>query len=302
MLQGKAGIVTGAGGGIGEAIARILAGYGASVVVNDLGASLGGSPTGLRPAETVAESIRTGGGRAIADCGSVTSAADVQGMVARCQSEFGRLDFVVHNAGILRDAIFHKMTEDDWDAVIGVHLKGAFLTSRAAAEVFRAQGHGAIVHMTSTSGLCGNVGQANYSAAKLGIVALTRSIALDMRRFGVRANAIAPFAWTRMTDSIPVSEDPKQQARLAALQRCRPEHVAEVVAWLVSDTAADVSGQVFAVRGAEVTLFGLPKPVRTAHHQGGWTAPALAAAWPSLARDATALATSAEVFCSEPLA
>ena len=301
MLQGKAGIVTGAGGGIGEAIAKVLAGYGASVVVNDLGAALDGSSTGQRPAETVAEAIRATGGSAIADCGSVTSSADVQAMVERCRGEFGRLDFLVHNAGILRDAIFHKMTEADWDAVIAVHLKGAFLTSRAVAEVFRAQGHGAIVHMTSTSGLVGNVGQANYAAAKLGIVALTRSIALDMRRFGVRANAIAPFAWTRMTSSIPASDDPVQQARLQNLQRCKPEHVAEVTAWLVSEAARDVNGQVFAVRGAEVTLFELPRPVRTVHRHGGWTAAALADAWPALARDATGLATSAEVFSGDVL-
>jgi len=301
FLAGKAGVVTGAGGGIGAAIATILAEYGASVVVNDLGARLDGSRLAASPADAVVDGIVTRGGRAVADGGSVTVRADVEAMVARCVAEFGRLDFVVHNAGILRDVIFHKMTEDDFDAVIAVHLKGAFLVSQAAAAIFRRQEFGAMVHMTSTSGLCGNVGQANYAAAKLGIVGLVRSIALDMRRFNVRANAVAPFAWTRMTESIPQTDDPRQQARIRALQACRPEYVAELVAWLVSDGAKEVNGQTFAVRGAELTLFDLPRPLRTLYRQHGWTAHTLDQAWASLRCDAVPLRTSAEVFAADPM-
>ncbi len=296
MLTGKAGIVTGAGGGIGAAIAKTLARYGASVVVNDVGAQLDGTSLGKSPAEEVAAAIRQSGGRAVADTGSVTRAEDVHTLVDHCVYEFGRLDFAIHNAGILRDKMFHKMTESDWDDVVSVHLKGAFLLSRACADVFKPQGRGALVHMTSTSGLIGNLGQANYASAKLGIVALTRSIAMDMQRFGVRCNAVAPFAWTRMTASIPASDDPVQRARIEKLKQCRPEHVAEAVAWLVSDAAQEVNGQVLSVRGDELALFSLPRPQHRFVREGGWSASDLAQAWLEMRNDAVKLQTSAEVM------
>ena len=285
-LSGKVIIVTGAGAGIGAATARYLAAEGAAVVVNDLAG-----------ADAVVAEICGAGGRAIANADSVASWEGARRMVAAGLAAWGRLDGVVNNAGIVRDGMFHKMSEDDWDAVIGVHLKGTFCLCRAAAEPFRAQGSGAFVNMTSTSGLIGNLGQANYAAAKLGIVALTRAIALDMQRFGVRANAIAPFAWTAMTATIPQSDDPKQQARIARLQQLRPEHIAPMVAFLLGDGAAAINGQVFAVRGDEISLFALPLPVRTLRRAGGWTVAALAAELPEALRpDLVPLRVTADVF------
>ncbi|MCB2088898.1 MAG: SDR family NAD(P)-dependent oxidoreductase, partial [Sphingomonadaceae bacterium] len=204
MMEGKVALVTGAGRGVGRGIALEFAKAGASVVVNDLGVALSGDDEGDgSPAEQVAEEIKAKGGKAIANHDSVAEWDGGQAMVRAAIDTFGRLDAVVNNAGNLRDVLFHKMTEEDFDAVLGVHLKGSFNVSRAAAPHFKQQASGAYVHMASTSGLIGNLGQANYMSAKLGIVALSKSIALDMQRFNVRSNAVAPFAWTRMVSSIP---------------------------------------------------------------------------------------------------
>ncbi len=299
-LGGRAGIVTGAGRGIGRALALALAAEGAAVVVNDAGVAVDGAATGERPADAVAAEIRRAGGRAAASYESVTSWDGARAMVAQARDELGRLDFVVNNAGIVRDAIFHKMTERDFDDVVAVHLKGTFNVSRAAAEPFRAQGSGAIVNITSTSGLIGNRGQANYAAAKLGVVALTRAIALDMRRFGVRANAVAPFAWTRITETIPAGGSPEERARVESLKRLHPEQVAPLVAWLVSDAARDVTGQVFAVRGAEIVLFSHPRPIRTIHREGGWTPASVGEAVAALSTSFTPLEVTADVFPDPP--
>jgi len=293
MLKGKVGIITGAGGGIGRAIALEVSRLGAAVVVNDIGAALDGSTAGARPADAVAKAIEAAGGRALADHGSVTDFTACEAMVGRAIATFGRLDFVVHNAGILRDRVFHKLSPDDFDAVMAVHVGGGFRICRAAAPHFRARGSGAFVLMTSTSGLIGNIGQSAYATAKLGLVALTRGIALDMARFGVRANAIAPFAWTRMTASIPGAED---DPRLANLRRCTPEQIAPVVAWLASDQAADVSGQIFVVRGGELGLFDPPRPGRAAIHPGGWTADNIAQAMAALRPGMQKLTTTGEVY------
>lgn len=293
MLQGKVGIITGAGGGIGRAMAEELAALGAAIVVNDIGAALDGGTTATRPADEVVEAIREAGGRAIADHGSVTDYSACEAMVQRALETFGQLDFVVHNAGILRDRMFHKLAVEDFDAVQAVHVGGGFRICRAAAPHFRQQGSGAFVMMTSTSGLIGNVGQSAYATAKLGLVALTRSIALDMRRFGVRANAIAPFAWTRMTASIPgAEEDP----RLANLRRCKPAQIAPVVAWLASDEASQVNGQIFIVRGGELGLFDPPKPGRAAIHPGGWSSDNIGTAMAALKPSMTVLQTTGEIY------
>jgi NAD(P)-dependent dehydrogenase (short-subunit alcohol dehydrogenase family) len=188
MVQDKVVVVTGAGNGIGRDIALAMARQGAKVVVNDIGASLGGDATGLNPGQQVVEEIRAFGGQAVANADSVSEPASAQRIIEAAVEAFGRIDCVVNNAGILRDRIFHKMSVEDWDAVLKVHLYGAYYTSKAAALHFKEQGSGSLVHMTSASGLVGNMGQANYSAAKLGITALSKSIALDMQRFNVRSN------------------------------------------------------------------------------------------------------------------
>src|SRR4051812_19823196 len=209
-LQDKVVIVTGAGGAIGREIALLCAREGAKVLANDIGGATDGSGGSTSPAETTVAMIREAGGQAHANFDSVADPKTAEDMVADAVKRFGRLDGVVNNAGILRDAIFHKMSVADFEAVIKVHLLGSFYISRAAARLFREQQSGAYVHFTSTSGLVGNVGQANYAAAKLGIVGLSKSIALDMQRFNVRSNCVSPFAWSRMIGSIPTeTEDAK---------------------------------------------------------------------------------------------
>ena len=301
MLEGKVAVVTGAGGGIGREIAVAMALAGASVVVNDIGASLAGEGQSASPAEQTRQIIAQRGGQAAVSTDSVSSWASAQRIVQAAMDGFGRVDIVVHNAGILRDAIFHKMTPEDWLQVIDVHLNGSFFVSRAAAEPFRAQGGGAFVHMTSTSGLVGNFGQANYSAAKLGIVALSKSIALDMQRFGVRSNCIAPFAWSRMTSSIP-ADTPEQQARVAKLRQMTPDKNAPLAVFLASDAAAGFTGQVFATRHNEIFLMSQSRPLRSVHRGEGWT-PALIAehAAPALRPSLVPLDRSQAVFGWAPV-
>jgi NAD(P)-dependent dehydrogenase (short-subunit alcohol dehydrogenase family) len=302
MLEGKVAIVTGAGGGIGREIALAMALAGAKVVVNDIGASLTGLGEGsATPGEQTKAIIEQRGGQAVTNTDSVADWESAKRIVASAIDAFGRVDIVVNNAGILRDQIFHKMTPEEWRAVIDVHLNGSFYVSRAAAEPFRAQGSGAFVHMTSTSGLVGNFGQANYAAAKLGVVALSKSIALDMQRFGVRSNCIAPFAWSRMTSSIP-AETPEQQARVEKLKRMTPEKNAPLAVFLASDAAADVTGQVFAARNNEIFLMSQPRPLRSAHRGEGWTPELIAEhAMPALRAQFLPLDRSADVFSWDPV-
>jgi NAD(P)-dependent dehydrogenase (short-subunit alcohol dehydrogenase family) len=286
---------------VGRGVALDLARAGAAVVVNDLGVSLAGQGDETPVAEQVAREIGDFGGRAVANGDSVASWEGADRIVEAALDSFGRIDGVVNNAGNLRDSLFHKMTEEEFDAVIAVHLKGSFNVSRAAAPPFKTQNSGAYVHMTSTSGLIGNFGQANYSAAKLGIVGLSKSIALDMQRFGVRSNAVAPFAWTRMIDSIPTNT-PEQQKRVEGLKQLVPEKIAPFVTALLSDAGAGVTGQIFGVRNNEIYLFSQPRPIRTAHKSDGWTPETIAErVFPMFANDFYPLVRSGEVFTWDPV-
>ena len=302
MMDGRAVLVTGAGRGVGRGVALAMAEAGAAVVVNDLGVALSGEGQDEgSPAEQVVEEIRAAGGKAVANHDSVSDWLGAGRMIKAAIDSFGRIDGVVNNAGNLRDVYFHKMSPDDFRAVIEVHLMGSFNTSRAAAPFFKEQGSGAYVHMTSTSGLIGNFGQANYSAAKLGIVGLSKSIALDMQRFGVRSNAVAPFAWTRMIDSIP-TDTPEQQKRVDGLKKLDANKIGPLCVALCGDGAAKVTGQIFGVRNNEIFLFSQPRPMRAAHTAEGWTPEAIAdRVFPQFANDFYPLHRSAEVFSWDPV-
>lgn len=301
MVDGKVVVVTGSGGGIGKAIALLMAAHGAKVVVNDIGAALDGSGHDDGPAAATVREIKDAGGEAAANTDSVADPKGAERLIQTAVDSFGRVDAVVNNAGILRDRIFHRMSLDEWRAVIDVHLNGSFYVSKAAANHFKEQGSGAFVHFTSTSGLIGNLGQANYSAAKLGIAGLSKSIALDMAKFGVRSNAIAPFAWSRMIGSIPVTDD-AQKARIEKLQRMTPDKIAPLVVYLCSDAAKEVTGQIFSVRNNEIFLMSQPRPVRSVQASDGWTPEAIADhAMPALKASFYDLDVSADVFSWDPV-
>jgi NAD(P)-dependent dehydrogenase (short-subunit alcohol dehydrogenase family) len=301
LLAGKVALVTGGGRGVGRGICLAIAEAGAQVVVNDLGATLEGQPDNEQPALEVVRAIQAMGGEAVADGGSVSEWKDAHQMVKTAVDHFGRIDIVVNNAGILRDVMFHRMSEAEFDAVVAVHLKGSFNISRAAAPFFKEQGSGVYVHMTSTSGLIGNFGQANYMSAKLGIMALSKSIAIDMQKFGVRSNAVAPFAWTRMVSSIP-DETPEQKKRVEGLKKLVPEKVAPFVVALCADEARAVSGQVFGVRNNEIYLFSQPRPIKTAHRGEGWTPESvLETAIPMMQSEFYPLDRSGDVFTWDPV-
>jgi NAD(P)-dependent dehydrogenase (short-subunit alcohol dehydrogenase family) len=301
IVAGKVAIVTGAGRGIGRGIARLLAQEGARVVVCDIGASLDGAGADSGPAQQVVEEIRNDGGEAIASTLSIAEPKNADEIVQAALDAFGRVDILVNNAGILRDRIFHRMSWSDWSDVLAVHLDGSFNMSRACALRFREQSSGAFVHMTSTSALVGNFGQANYMAAKFGVVGLSRAIALDMQRFGVRSNCIAPFAWTRMIDSIP-AETAEEKARVERMQQMTPEKIAPLAVYLASDRAEGITGQIFGVRNNEVILFSQPRPVRTIHRSDGWSPAKLDDQLKgALAASFTPLERSTDVFSWDPV-
>jgi NAD(P)-dependent dehydrogenase (short-subunit alcohol dehydrogenase family) len=301
MVKDKVVVVTGSGGGIGRDIALAMAAQGAKVVVNDIGASLTGEGKDMGPAQKVVEEIKAAGGQAVASTDSVSEAASANRIIETAIATFGRIDCVVNNAGILRDRIFHKMSTEDFEAVIKVHLLGAFYMSKAAALHFKEQESGSFVHMTSTSGLIGNFGQANYSAAKLGLTAFSKSIALDMAKFHVRSNCIAPFAWSRMTSSIPTST-PAEEARVEKLKQMTPAKIAPLAVFLASDQAAKVNAQVFAVRNNEIFLMSQPRPIRSVHRSEGWTPEAIAEhCMPALQQSFFPLDRSGDVFNWDPV-
>lgn len=303
VLDGKVVLVTGGGNGIGKECALLAAREGAKVVVNDLGGGLKGGDEGdAGPAETVAAEIRAAGGEAVSNSDSVTDYNAVAGMVQQALDSFGRLDSVINPAGILRDGMFHKMSEADWKAVIDVHLHGSYNVARAAIEYFREHERGNYVFFTSTSGLIGNIGQANYAAAKLGIAGLSRILAMEGAAKKVRSNVIAPFAWTRMIASIPVKDEASAQRVERMKQGMRADQVAQVAIALASDGAANVSGQIFGVRGNEVVLFDQPRPVKSVARLEGWNPESLLSqCFPAMSPSFFDLGATSSVFPYDPI-
>jgi len=272
LLDGKVAVVTGGGTGIGRAVSIGLAANGAKVVVNDYGVSVDGRDPSSAPANEVVEVIRKAGGQALASPESVATMAGGKAVVDMALKEFGDLHILVCCAGILRERMIFNMAEEEWDAVIAVHLKGHFTVMRPATAHMREKKAGSIVTFTSTAGLEGSPGQPNYSAAKEGIVGLTRSVALAMAKYGVRCNAISPTADTRMTQRLP-------SERRGTATATPPEAIAPVVAYLASDRAAHITGQIVGVRGEEVTVYSHPAPLRTATRATPWTPEDLADVW-----------------------
>lgn len=301
LLEGKVVAVAGGGRGIGRAVAIMAAAEGAQVVVNDYGGAADGAGADAGPAHDVVAEIQAAGGQAVANVASIADPAGATSVVEDAVRNFGRIDALANSAGFLRDAIFHRMSQDAWTDVINVHLNGAFYLSKAAALHFKEQGSGAFVHFTSTSGLIGNFGQSNYSAAKMGVVGLSTSLALDMQRFGVRSNSIAPFAWSRLIATIPTDTE-AQRVRVERMKQMTPEKIAPLAVYLCSDAAKDVTGQVFGVRKNEVFLFSRPEIRRSAHRSDGWTPQTVADELiPMLQSSFHPLRRSPEVFCWDPV-
>jgi NAD(P)-dependent dehydrogenase (short-subunit alcohol dehydrogenase family) len=270
MLKGKVVVVTGSGSGIGRDFALAFAANGAQVIVNDVSKSA----EGVSAAEQVVDEIKAAGGAAAASTDSVAEWQSGNRIIQAALDHFGRIDCVVNNAGIVRDRFFFNMSLEEWRAVIDVHLNGSFFVARAAAPYFKSQESGAYVHMTSTSGLIGNIGQANYSAAKMGIAGLSKSIALDMAKFNVRSNCIAPWAWTSMTATIP--DTPENRPRIEKMKKMESAKIAPLAVFLASDAAAKVSGQIFGVRANEIYFFNQIRMIRSVHRSDGWTPEAIA--------------------------
>jgi NAD(P)-dependent dehydrogenase (short-subunit alcohol dehydrogenase family) len=278
-----------------------MAQHGAKVVVNDVGASVSGEGQDVGPAQKVVDEIKASGGQAVANTDSVSDPGSAARLIEQAVQTFGQIDVVVNNAGILRDRFFHKMTAEEFDAVLKVHLYGSFYVSRAAANHFKEQESGCFVHMTSTSGLIGNLGQANYNAAKLGIMALSKSIALDMERFNVRSNCVAPFAYSRMIGAIP-TDTPEQQARVEKIKQMTPAKIAPICVYLASDQADEVNAQVFAVRNNEIFLMSQPRPIRSVQRSEGWTPQSLAEhGMPALKGSFVPVERSGDVFTWDPV-
>ncbi len=300
MLKDKVIVVTGAGGGIGRDFAHAMAAKGAKVVVNDVGASVSGEGKDVGPAQRVVDEIKAQGGVAVANTDSVAEWEAANRIIKTAIDAFGRIDVVVNNAGILRDRFFFNMSIEEWKAVIDVHLNGSFYVARAAAPYFKSQASGRYINMTSTSGLVGNFGQANYSAAKMGIVGLSKSMALDMAKYNVTSNCISPFAWSRMIGTIP-AETPDQQARVEKLKSMETAKIAPLAVYLASDASQAVTGQIFAVRANEIFLMSQSRPLRSVHRSEGWTPETIAEhAIPAMQAHFYKLDRSQDVFSWDP--
>jgi 3-oxoacyl-[acyl-carrier protein] reductase len=291
-LQGRVAVVTGGGRGIGRAVAVAMAAEGAALVVNDLGVAPDGAGRDRSAADAAVAAIAESGGRAVADYGDVSDFAAAEKLIGTAIAEHGRLDIVVNNAGILRDRMIFNMSEEEFDAVVAVHLKGAFNCTRHAAVQMRRQQSGRIINVTSTSGLFGNSGQANYAAAKDGIAGLTRVVARELGKYSITVNAIAPAAATRMAQTIPTAAAAKREAAgvsgagamgrgLAAVTDFEPEDVAPFATYLATDAAAGINGQTFLVMGGLVSLLNDPAPVRTMTKATRWTTEEIAAVFPT---------------------
>lgn len=301
MVQEKVVVITGAARGIGREMALLAAREGALVVVNDYGVGPDGASPDPVPAQAVVAEIESEGGRAVANIADITNPAGAQSIIDDAINAFGRIDAVINNAGFLRDRMFHKLSRADWDDIVNVHLNGYFYVARAAATHFREQGSGAYVHFTSTTGLIGNIGQSSYAAAKLGVVGLSNSIALDMRRYNVRSNCIAPFAWSRLAATM-ATESEADQLRLKRFQSMSAEKIAPLAIFLASDSAADVNAQIFCVRKNEIFLFAPPRPIRSMHRAEGWTPASIAQELlPAFRPSFHPLQVSSDIFAWDPI-
>lgn len=291
-LQGKTALVTGASSGLGAHFATVLAKAGAKVAI---------TARRIDRLEKLAADIRASGATAVPAAMDVTERASVASAFDAAEAALGPIDIVVNNAGILRDTIFHRMTKEEYEAVINVNLNGVFYVSRAAAPHFKAQNGGCYVQITSSSGLIGNFGQVNYCSAKMGVVGMSKAIAMDMQRFNVRSNAVAPWAWTRMVSTIP-AETEEQKKRVEGLKKLIPEKIAPFVAALATDQAKGVNGQIFGVRNNEIYLFSQSRPIRTAHTSDGWTPESIIdRVFPMFENDFYPLHRSGDVFTWDPV-
>jgi NAD(P)-dependent dehydrogenase (short-subunit alcohol dehydrogenase family) len=294
LLDNKVVLVAGGGRGIGREVAILSARQGAKVVVNDLGGGIHGDGADKSPAQEVVDTIRSEGGQAVANFDSVADLAAMGRMAQQAMDSFGGLHIVQNPAGFLRDRMIHNMAEDEWDAIIEVHLRGHFNVVRATIGHFRSQQEGAYVLWSSTSGLIGNVGQANYGAAKMGVAGLSRIVALEGVRNNVRSNCIAPGAATRLTDSVPRS-DPEAVARREAARAIQsPDRPAQLAVALSAPASAAVSGQVFTAAGYDLAILQQPRPIETFRHEGGWDADLIVEAFlPRIEKHLTPLSETA---------